>query len=211
MKMVIVAGGTLLNPRAFKELMTRADRVVCADGGAAHLVKMGILPDVVIGDLDSMAPADRTYLETKKVAFIRHPVDKDDTDTALAARWAVDNGAVEITFLGATGTRLDHTLANVMLMAPLQAAGITCRMLDDHNEIYLITDQLRLTGSVGEYLSLIPLSARVTGVTLSGLSFPLSNATITRGDSLGVSNRFAAKTVNVSLKTGLLMVTRSRD
>ena len=114
MKMIIMAGGTLLHPNAFKSMVSRADRVVCADGGAGHLAAMGILPHVVIGDLDSITPAHQSDLEAANVAFLRHPVDKDYTDTELAAQWAMDNGATEITFLGTTGTRLDHTLANIL-------------------------------------------------------------------------------------------------
>lgn len=211
MKMIVVAGGSLLDPGTFKSMVSRADRVVCADGGAAHLASMGIVPHVVMGDLDSINPSHQRDLEVAGVKFIRHPVDKDYTDTELAAQWAVDNGATQITFLGTTGTRMDHTLANIFLMEKIAAMGVACSMVDDHNEMHLVKDQITLKKCPGIYLSIIPITQKVTGITLTGLAFPLSNATLYRGDSTGISNRFEASTARVSLETGLLMVTLSHD
>ncbi len=211
MKMIVVAGGTLLDPGTFKSMVSRADRVVCADGGAGHLADMGIVPHVVMGDLDSIDSSHQRNLEAAGVEFIRHPVDKDYTDTELAARWAVDNGATQITFLGTTGTRMDHTLANIFLMEKIAAMGVACSMMDDHNEIHLVQDEITLGKRPGTYLSIIPITQKVTGITLTGLAFPLFNTTLYRGDSTGISNRFKASTAKVSLKTGLLMVTLSHD
>ncbi len=211
MKIIVVAGGTLLNPGAFKPMISRADRVVCADGGAGHLAGMGLRPHVVMGDLDSITPSLQSDLEAAGVAFIRHPVDKDYTDTELAARWAVDNGATEITFLGTTGTRMDHTLANIFLMEKISAMGVACCMVDDHNEMYLIRDEITFERAPDTYVSILPISRKVTGITLTGLAFPLLNATLFRGDSTGISNRFAASTATISLTSGILLVTLSRD
>jgi len=211
MKIIVVAGGTLLDPGIFKSMVSRADRVVCADGGAAHLAGMGIVPHVVMGDLDSIDPSHQMDLEAAGVEFIRHPVDKDYTDTELAAKWAVDNGATQIIFLGTTGTRMDHTLANIFLMEKIAAMGVACSMVDDHNEIHLVQDQITLEKRPGIYLSIIPITRKVTGITLTGLVFPLTNATLYRGDSTGISNRFEESTARISLETGLLMVTLSHD
>jgi thiamine pyrophosphokinase len=211
MKIIVVAGGSLLNPHAFKAMVSKADQVVCADGGAGHLARMGILPHVVIGDLDSMKPSDRKHLEAEGVEFIRYPVDKDYSDTELAAQWAIDNGATDITFLGTTGTRMDHTLANIFLMEKISSMGVACSMVDDHNEIHLVQDEITLEKRPGTYLSIIPITRKVTGINLTGLAFPLSNATLCRGDSTGISNRFVESTARVCLETGLLMVTLSHD
>ena len=211
MKIIVVAGGSLLNPHIFKAMVSRADRVVCADGGAAHLSSMGIVPHVIMGDLDSISPSHQRNFETAGVEFIRHPVDKDYTDTELAAQWAIKNGATDITFLGTTGTRMDHTLANIFLMEKIAAMGVTCSMVDDHNEIHLVQDQITLEKCPGIYLSILPITRKVTGITLTGLVFPLTNATLYRGDSTGISNRFEASTARISLETGLLMVTLSHD
>ena len=211
MKVIVAAGGTLLDPGAFKPMVSRADRVVCADGGARHLAAMGIVPHVVMGDLDSIEPSHQRDLETAGVLFIRHPVDKDYTDTELAARWAVDNGATHITFLGTTGTRMDHTLANIFLMEKIAALGVTCTMVDDHNEMHLVQDQITLNAQPGTYVSILPVSRKVCGITLTGLAFPLLDATLFRGDSTGISNRFTASTATITLTSGLLLVTQSKD
>jgi len=211
MKMIVVAGGSLLEPGTFKSMVSQADRVVCADGGASHLAAMEIIPHVVMGDLDSITPSHQRDLEAADVEFIRHPVDKDYTDTELAAQWAVANGATHITFLGTTGTRMDHTLANIFLMEKIAAMGVACSMVDDHNEIHLVRNQITLKKRPGSYLSILPITRKVTGITLTGLAFPLTNATLYRGDSTGISNRIEASTATVSLETGLLMVTLSHD
>ena len=211
MKMIVMAGGTLLDPSTFKPMVSRADRVVCADGGARHLAAMGIAPHVVMGDLDSIKPSHQRDLEAAGVLFIRHPVDKDYTDTELAARWAVDNGATHITFLGTTGTRMDHTLANIFLMEKIATLGVTCTMVDDHNEMHLVQDQITFKRRPNTYVSILPVSRKVCGITLTGLVFPLSNATIFRGDSTGISNQFTAPTATIRITSGLLLVTISKD
>ncbi|SMC44401.1 thiamine diphosphokinase [Desulfocicer vacuolatum DSM 3385] len=211
MKIIVMAGGSVLNPHAFKSMISRADRVVCADGGAAHLAALDIVPHVVMGDLDSIDLSHQRNLEDAGVEFIRHPVDKDYTDTELAARWAVENGASHITFMGTTGTRMDHTLANVFLMEKIAAMGVACSMVDAHNEIHLIRDEISLEKRPDTYLSIIPISEKVTGITLTGLAFPLTNATLHRGDSTGISNRFKASRATIRIKTGILMVTLSND
>lgn len=211
MKMMVVAGGTLLDPGTFKPMVSRADRVVCADGGARHLAEMDIVPHVVMGDLDSIDPSHQRDLEAADVLFIRHPVDKDYTDTELAARWAVDNGATSITFLGTTGTRMDHTLANIFLMEKIAAMGVNCTMVDDHNEMHLIQGQITLERRANTFVSILPVSRKVCGITLTGLAFPLLNATLFRGDSTGISNRFTASTATITLTSGLLLVTLSKD
>ncbi len=211
MKVIVAAGGTLREPGIFTSMVSRADRVVCADGGAGHLAAMGIVPHVVMGDLDSIKPSHQRDLEAAGVLFIRHPVDKDYTDTELAARWAVDNGATHITFLGTTGTRMDHTLANIFLMEKISAMGVACSMVDDHNEMHLVRDQITLENRPNTFVSILPVSRKVCGITLTGLAFPLLNATLFRGDSTGISNRFTASTASITLTSGLLLVTQSKD
>ncbi|GAB6142785.1 thiamine diphosphokinase [Desulfocicer niacini] len=211
MKVIVAAGGTLREPGIFTSMVSQADRVVCADGGAGHLAAMGIVPHVVMGDLDSIKPSHQRDLEAAGVLFIRHPVDKDYTDTELAAKWAVDNGATHITFLGTTGTRMDHTLANIFLMEKISAMGVACSMVDDHNEMHLVRDQITLENRPNTFVSILPVSRKVCGITLTGLAFPLLNATLFRGDSTGISNRFTASTASITLTSGLLLVTQSKD
>ena len=211
MKVLIVSSGNIKNKRRLLELSETVDKVVCADAGAAHLKSLGIFPHVIIGDFDSLDPEDLAYFKHHNVDLVPHPPDKDATDTELAAMWAVRRNADEVIFLGASGSRLDHTLANIMLLKKMADLKINARILDDHNCIYLVRDRLTLSGNPGEFLSIIPLTEKVSGVTLKGLEFPLQNAELEMGSSLGISNRFAAKEAVVSIRQGIVIVTKSKD
>jgi thiamine pyrophosphokinase len=129
----------------------------------------------------------------------------------LCLDYAKNRGATHITMLAATGTRLDHTLANVLLLVPLADAGICVRIMDAHNEICLVKDRLELSGNPGDLVSLIPLTATVTGVTLTGLSYPLRDQTLRIGTTLGISNFFSESAAQISIKSGTLLVIRSMD
>ncbi|MCP4119626.1 MAG: thiamine diphosphokinase [Desulfobacteraceae bacterium] len=211
MESIIIASGTLKRHDYFSRLIRRADLVVCADGGARHLERMNLVPHVAIGDLDSIDTKSRRFLEKHHVPIIRHPKDKDATDTELAVQWAMEKGATELTLLGVTGTRMDHTLANILLLKSIGATGTKCRIIDDNNEIHLVTESLELEGSPGDHVSLIPLTETVKGVTIKGVDFPLDNAEIPMGSSLGISNRFSGTSAQISIKNGLLAVTKSVD
>lgn len=211
MKCVIVANGIIKNYGYLKQIIEHSDMVVCADGGSRHLRKVNILPDIVIGDLDSMSQADRVFFENRNVQIIRYPVRKDASDTELAVAWAMENKADDITLTGTSGKRLDHTLANIFLMKQIAAKRIACRMVDDHNEIYLISDEIRLKGSPGDLVSIIPVTEKVSGLTLAGLEYSLEDAEIFMGTSIGISNCFTGNKAFISIKTGLLAVIKSKD
>ena len=211
MNYIVIASGTIGKYDYFASIIGLADKIVAADGGAGHLRKMNIAPDIAIGDLDSMDKETRIFLAQNKVPLITYPVDKDATDTELAVQWAIKNNARSITLLGVTGTRIDHTLANIFLLEKITRAGIVCKIVDDNNEIYLLIDKIEISGEPGEYLSVIPLTRSIKGVTISGVDFPLQNHTIPMGSSLGISNRFAGRTAYISIKNGMAIVTKSKD
>ena len=211
MKAIIIASGQFDPTPEMEQEISEAELRIAADGGARHFRKMDILPHVIIGDLDSIPREDRDHFIQKKVAFVTHPKRKDNTDTDLSIFHALEQGATEITLMGVTGTRLDHTLANIFLLKPLAEQGIPARIRDRHNDIYLVLDELILGGIPGDHLSLVALSDTVTGITLEGLEYPLEDATLERGSSLGISNCFTAHRAKVRLKSGCLMVSKSRD
>ena len=211
MDCIIVASGNLFFSQKIIRLITKAELIIAADGGATHLKGMNLIPHFIIGDMDSIHPEDRQFFKNNHTPIITHPSRKDSTDTDLCIDFALEKGASSITLIGVTGNRLDHTLANIFLLGKLQDAGVNARIIDANNEIYLVRDQLTLTGNIGELLSVIPISDRVTGLTLKGLEYPLENATISMGSSLGISNHFNQTDVSISIKTGTLLVTKSRD
>jgi thiamine pyrophosphokinase len=161
--------------------------------------------------MDSIHPDTRSFFEKKGIPLIFHPSRKNQTDTELCIEFAIEKGVTTITLLGVTGHRLDHTLANIFLLRKLSARKIRSRIIDANNEIYLVTDHLQLTGNKNDLLSVLPISETVTGVTLTGLEYPLENATISLGSSLGISNYFKETQVTISISTGILLVTKSKD
>jgi len=211
MDCIIIASGTLKRHDYFSRLIHKADLVVCADGGARHLRRMNMVPHVAIGDFDSIDTKSRLFLEEHHVPIITHPRDKDATDTELAVQWAKEKGATGLTLMGVTGTRLDHTLANILLLKSIGATGLKCRIVDDNNEIYLVTERIELHGNPGDLVSLIPLTETVKGITITGVDFPLDNAEIPMGSSLGISNRFSGTQAQISIKSGMAVVTKSVD
>lgn len=208
--MIVANGSFTPTPEIRRELET-SDMVIAADGGAVHLNRLSRLPDLVIGDLDSIDDLTRDTCKSVNIPLHSHPPEKDMTDTELCIDHAVEQGASEIVLLGVTGRRLDHTLANILMLRPLLARGVRGRILDANNEIFLAASDITVTGTPGDLLSVIPVSETVTGLTLRGLAYPLTNKTLTMGTALGVSNVFVRDTATIKLRTGLVLVTKSWD
>jgi thiamine pyrophosphokinase len=217
MNCIIISGG-ILDPnrsldwgRRLDTLLKTADLIIAADRGASHLQKMGYLPHIIIGDMDSIDTGTLEFFKEKGVRIYSHPVKKNQTDTELCITYAMEQKADHITFLAATGTRLDHTLANIFLLEKLAAAGIRSRILDAQNELFLVKDRLELTGKPKDLISLIPVSQKVEGVTLQGVAYPLRDYTLFMGSTRGISNYLTDKKAVITIRSGILIVTRSMD
>jgi len=211
MKCVIIANGDLEYTNDIIGVIKDAQLIISADGGARHLRILNILPHVMIGDFDSIHPEDKQFFKEKQVKILTFPPRKDHTDSELCVSWALENNATQITLLGVTGTRLDHTLANIFLLTKLARQNIPSRIINKNNEIHIVTDFIELKGQPKDFLSLIPVTEKVTGITLKGLEYPLVNATIEMGSSLGISNSFKKDVASVSIEKGILIVIKSTD
>ena len=211
MTTIIVCSGSIMDYANVGKYFEKADLIICADGGASHLGKLGILPDILVGDFDSIGERDFDSLLDAGVEVIRFPAEKDATDTQLAVQLAMDRGCDAVILLGATGTRLDHTMANVFLLKMLLEAGIKGIIADEHNEIQMINKSISLIREKDVKISLVPVDGKVTGVTTEGLYYPLNDATLEFGTTRGISNEFAEDTASVVIKDGLLLVIKSRD
>lgn len=211
MKCVIVASGEMEYTKEARRIIESSELIICADGGAAHLRAMGITPDVMMGDFDSITDADKKFFQKKAVRILGFPSRKNHTDSELCVNWAVENGASDITLLAATGSRLDHTLANIFLLKKLAKQQIPARIINPNNEIHAVLDSIELRGKPGDLLSVIPVTETACGVTLKGLEYPLDHVTIPMGSSLGISNVFKSNNAVISVKKGILIVTQSRD
>ena len=189
MRIVVVASGALAP--GDEAWLDGADAVIAADGGAASLDRLGRRPDRLVGDLDSAPPALVERLEAAGTRVDRHPVDKDASDTELALRAAIDDGAGQVDLLGAIGgDRLDHELANLLLLADPDFAGIELRAIAGPTVVRAVRGgrRLSLRGDVGDLVTLLPIGGDAKGVTAVGLRWPLDAATLPMGRSRGLSN-----------------------
>jgi thiamine pyrophosphokinase len=205
MRAIIIANGQIHDGDFCQSQVTPTDLVICVDGGAGNALALGLVPDVVIGDLDSLDESLRPRLEKKHCQFIAHPARKDETDLELAVKYAAEQGVQEMLILGALGYRLDHALANVLLLALPELRSVKVKILDGRQEVFLIRDETRIEGQVGDTLSLLPLTEEVTGICTEGLEYPLENGTLYLGPARGVSNVLTAPQARVRVGHGLLL------
>jgi thiamine pyrophosphokinase len=205
MHAIIVANGPMPQPAIHRWTFSENDRVICVDGGVMNALSLGLKPDVVVGDLDSLDVSVRKRLQEEGCLFIQHPSRKDETDSELAIRYALSQGANELTILAALGGRIDHALANVMLLALPELANIKARLIEGAQEVLLIRDQAVIEGVPGDIVSLLPLTADASGVHTEGLEYALHDGTLKFGAARGVSNVLTAPQARVRLAKGLLL------
>ena len=206
----VVLNGDLGGARSLA-LLDGAERIVAADGGANRLAANHRRPSVVVGDMDSIAPDLLRRLEDEGCRIERHRPNKDETDGELAVREALVGGgspsrALRLVILGAWGGRVDHTLANVALLAMPELAAVDAALYDGLTWLRLVRDGLTLEGSVGDIVSLLPWGGDAVGVTLSGLAYPLVDACLPLGAARGMSNVMLGSAAQVALRAGALLV-----
>jgi thiamine pyrophosphokinase len=205
MRVIIFANGDAPDRKTIERWITPTDRIIAADGGTHNALSVGITPHVVIGDLDSLAEADRVELERAGVPFIVYPTHKDYTDLELALRYALEQSATEIVIFSALGGRWDQSLANLMLLSLPELAHVTTRIVDRTVSIEVIHDRATITGRVGDTLSLIALKGDAHDVTIEGCEYPLSGATLPFGATLGISNVLTQTNVKITIKHGEIL------
>ena len=192
---IVCAGGF----SGFIRPLDKTDYLLAADGGLAHLESLGLRPDGILGDFDSLG-----YIPTGAQVF---PVEKDDTDSMLAVRRGLALGYRKFEIYGALdGPRLDHTVANLQTLLFLTAQGASGHLIGKDYLVTVIKDSaLEFSAEAEGILSLFCLGADATGVTLTGLKYTLNNGTLTAGLPLGVSNHFMGETAVISVKNGSLL------
>ena len=204
---IVFVNGKVDDYAALARWVQPGDYLVAADGGALHCLAIGRQPDVVVGDLDSLPPEITATLAAQGVVIERHPPAKDQTDLELAIDCALREGVQEVLLLGALGGRLDQTLANLLILAQREwPAAITVAEGQQVMQILRSGEKLELAIPAGSTVSVIPLSPAVTGITYTGLEYPLTNAALAMGSTRGISNVVAATPATIAIATGLLLV-----
>jgi thiamine pyrophosphokinase len=190
-------------------LLDDADLVIAADGGAIWLASIGVRPHRLVGDLDSVDESLVRRLAADGTSIDRHPAEKDESDTELGVRCAIDAGADQIVLLATlAGRRLDHELANALLLAHPALRGRDVRMVRGPVTLRVARDgqRLELSGRGGDLVTLLAIGGDAAGVTTVGLRYPLSAGTLGLGSSRGVSNQVVAPPASVAIERGTLLV-----
>ncbi len=209
-RVVIFSNGDLADVSRIKEMIKPNDFIIAANGGSKHCKTLGIVPDLVIGDLDSLGKKLKQEWERKNVAMISYPADKDFTDTELAFKYAIKKGYTEIVLAGFLGKRVDHVISNLLMMADLIDKVSKLMIIEGQQEIYVIKDRLEIKGKKGDLVSLIPLLKDCQGVMTKGLKYQLQGSNLKFGKSRGVSNVMLGKKAEIRVKKGKLLVVYNR-
>jgi thiamine pyrophosphokinase len=200
---VIIAGGTITNRPFHQKLLAKANLIICADSGADSALKLGVIPNYVIGDLDSISYATLHKLQKIPNCRILYDRDQNKTDLELAIALAISCNPAEIIILGAIGDNLDHTLANIVCLDKIPRKIPAC-VIDHRHEIYLVEKSLTLRGKKGDVVSVITLTP-VKNLRYSGLQWDPDKA-INDFGWFGIRNRMTKSSVKVTLDSGKVLV-----
>lgn len=212
-RVVIVAGGEL-NSKDLARVNPKSDWIIGVDGGAKHLLERGIDPNCLVGDLDSLDPSFVEQLSQKQIQMKRLPIEKDQTDTHYACEVALLQQPEELILLGMWGgARVDHALANIGLLEWLLDHQVSAVIYSGTNRIRMIQGPSVTEISKGEYeyLSLLPVTQQVRGIYTEGLKYTLTNGTLTRGFTLGISNEIIDPQAVIRIKEGKILLMESSD
>ena len=204
-RIILFANGDLPDPQAVLSSLSPGDFLIAVDGGLRYLVALNLVPDLILGDLDSADPEDVQRFESQGVEVRRYPTHKDETDLELALKAAVEMNPASIRIIAALGGRLDQSLDNIFLLTQPQFSNTDLRLIDGVEEVFLIRDRVTLSGKKGQRVSLLPLLGPVPGVKTTGLAFPLEHETLYPDHTRGISNRMLDSTASVSIASGLLL------
>lgn len=210
MTVLVFANGNLEEGDWVQPYLVTAPMVIAADGGSRHLWRLGHLPDVVIGDLDSLPQHIGEWLQKSGVALIQYPEEKDETDLELALLYAVAHTDELIKVFAAAGGRLDQTLANIQLLAHPDLIDQRIELVTAHERAWLVTAETEIVGETGDSVSLIPLGGNVRVDRTCGLQWPLTDETLAFGPARGVSNKMKSGLATVTLISGTLLCIHTR-
>ncbi|OGG03556.1 thiamine diphosphokinase [Candidatus Gottesmanbacteria bacterium RBG_16_37_8] len=198
-------------PDKFIPQIIKSDYIIAADGASFLLIKKGIIPDLAVGDFDSLSSVKLRMVQNKIAKIIKYPRIKDLTDMHLAVIEALKLKPQKITIYGGTGKRIDHFLGNLFLLELINKFNIKAEIVDEYNEIKIIEKIETLTKSAYfPYFSIIPLSEE-TVVSATGCRYEIKNKKITRGQTIGISNEIIKDQCLITVEKGKIVLIRSKD
>ncbi len=212
---VIFVNGNLSDIGRAKKFITKKDYLIAADGGVKHILKLGLIPDVVIGDLDSTPPTlikkikqMRKGLINQTSTLITYPTKKDKTDFELAINLVLEKKYQVIIIFGIFGDRIDHFLANIFLIAKIQMENQSTKIkiIEGKKEIFIVNKKIIIEGQVRDEISIIPVSEKLEGISTKGLQYELKGGKLIFGSTRGVSNVMNKNSATITLSKGLAIV-----
>jgi thiamine pyrophosphokinase len=207
---ILFANGDLNNLDLARRLIRPDDLLIAADGGARHVVGMGLIPSVLIGDFDSINDEELDKFSRAGASLYHHPPEKNETDLELALDYALKTGCAPILILGAYGGRLDQSLGILSLISSPACIAANVRVDDGQTEAFFIDKQAEISGKPGDTVSLLAWGNPAEGITTENLQYPLNAETLSPHRTRGVSNLMTAEKASVSLKSGLLLCVHTR-
>ncbi len=213
---VVIGGGECGDLPTLSGEFRQTDLIVAADSGADRLVEVGMAPDVLIGDLDSCSEETVLRLEKLGIPIMRLPREKDMTDLEAALEFCLAKGFADIDiYCALCDNRADHFLGNISLLIKHAVAGQRVFLRGDRNSFITVISpeqgKFMLVGSPGTTVSLIPMAGAAEGVTVKGLKYPLTEAQLTPGNTLGISNEMSDYLAEVEVRKGFLLIARGED
>ena len=208
MKAFIYTGGRI-DEKRITERPKEEDLIIAADQGFLNAKKMGVVPSLLLGDFDSLGKGEKI---PEGVEILQVPAEKDDTDTQLAVRVALERGAGELVIVGGLDGRLDHTLSNLAILEELSQKQIRAVMTSGQNRARFIRNSgVILLRNGFRYFSILAADPTVKGVTVDGCKYPLKNAKLTRTRQFAVSNEIVGNCALIEIKKGGAWIIESND
>jgi thiamine pyrophosphokinase len=211
-KAIIVANGLVVKPPDLQNYITSSSIIIAADGGIRNCISLGIRPNIIIGDLDSIEDRKIGEYRDAGVQIIQYPTHKDKTDLELALHLSKEIGVNEVILLGGLGARWDMTIANMLLIAHPKYKEMNIHVMDGNQELIIMRSGTHsiVHGQPGDVISLIPIAGDVTGIVTSGLEYPLNGETLQFGTARGVSNVFTQEQAQIFITQGVLLCVINR-
>lgn len=212
MKVLIVGGGNEPSGKLLEDYAKKVDKIIGVDRGCSYLLKNNIYPHYIVGDFDSINRDDIKKLEINSIKKFKYNCEKDSTDSDIAMEIALNMEFSEIYMIAMTGSRLDHSFANLGLLSKANSAGAKAYIINETNKIYLLEESSKIKKDNSyRYISFLAYCDKVENFNIKNAKYDLENYTLYLGDNRTVSNEFLEEDIEVEFTKGKILVIFSKD
>ncbi|HEY4695955.1 MAG TPA: thiamine diphosphokinase [Candidatus Hydromicrobium sp.] len=216
LKALVISNGEITNPDILLKILKgnydfhENFLIICADGGVKNCMDLKLIPDFIIGDMDSIKTEDKNLLNSlgKNIDYITAVEEKNESDTQLAVEFAQEKGFKDIIVIGALGKRIDHSLANIFNIASPKFKNLNIRILDEDIEISVLNKSGNIKGSAGNIVSIFSLTPSTYFLKTDGLKYKLKNEKLLFSPVRGLSNKFTKDSAALDIKNGKILLVK---